>query len=393
MSKKKKQVKEDTVDKKKRQLERIEEISQKLFGKPSTEIKFLLMTNYIHQQLLDEDVTRTGLYQWLNVFNGDVKYPRDVLDYSKYDIIQVNMSPQDLPLIQRVRKELGKNSKTKLVINNDFTEELWGTSYEFPEVLEKLLEDADMIFGTEYNQASGLSELAQRRVYVIPHPADIKRLKAISPIPKKDIISTIWRRYDRFSYVPSLVVRNHGLTTQLIGYDKDKDPKVYMTTALYDYVLAGTNYFEFCDQLRESKIVYDPFTFTSYSRTTVDTAALGIPVVGTDRTQSMQICYPYTCVSPYDVAKSRKLIERVMNDEEFRDLVIATAKRNCEFYNHVNSRERYLVALHDSLFGKKDKTPKKNRKKLTKGVGDDVLTLQQKAINRPASNKNGKKKN
>ena len=393
MSEKKTEVKEEVIDKKKRQLERIEEISQKVFGKPSSEIKFLLCTNYIHQQLLDEDVTRTGLYQWLNVFNGDIKYPRDVLDYSEYDIIQLNMSPQDLPLIHRVRKELGENSKTKLIINNDFTEELWGTSYEFPEVLEALLQNADMIFGTEYNQVTGLSELAQRRVYVVPHPADTKRLKAMSPIPKKDIISTIWRRYDRFSYVPSLVVRNHGLTTQLIGYDKDKDPKVYMTTALFDYVLAGTNYFEFCDQLRESKVVYDPFTFTSYSRTTVDTAALGIPVVGTDRTQSMQICYPYTCVSPYDVAKARQLIEKVLNDKEFHDLVVDTAKRNCEFYNHANSKERYLVALNDSIYGKKDETITKKKKVLTKGVGDDVLSLQQRAINRPPSNKNGKKKN
>jgi hypothetical protein len=81
----------------KTQDERIEELSQKIFGKSSKDIKYLLVTGYIHQQLLDEELARTGLYQWINVFNGEVKYPRDVIDYNEYDIIQVNLSGQDIP--------------------------------------------------------------------------------------------------------------------------------------------------------------------------------------------------------------------------------------------------------------------------------------------------------
>jgi hypothetical protein len=37
-----------------------------------------------------------------------------------------------------------------------------------------------------------------------------------------------------------------------------------------------------------------------------------------------------------------------LEDKEFHDLVVKTALENCEFYNHINSRERYLKALAES---------------------------------------------
>lgn len=226
--------------------ELIEEYSQRVFGKPAKEIKYVLATNYIHQQLLQEELARTGLYQWLNVFKGDVKYPRDIKDYNDYDIVQVNMAAQDVHLIANIREQINPNGKTKLVVNNDYTQETWGKAFDYVTTLEREISGADMYFGTEYFQTTTLSELTGRRCFVIPHPADIKRLKSLPEIPKKNIISTIWRRYDNFSYIPHFAVRNHGLTTQLIGYDPKVDPRQFLTSTLYDYVLLGTNYFEFC---------------------------------------------------------------------------------------------------------------------------------------------------
>ena len=365
---------------KQNQEERIEELSQKLFGKPSKDIKYLLCTNYIHHQLLEEECTRTGLYQWLNVFKGQVKYPRDVLDYNEYDIVQVNLSAQDLFLVNEIRESLNEGSKTKLVANNDYTTEMWGRSFEYTPTFCREVQGADMLFGTEYFQATALTELSGRKCYVIPHPADVKRLKAITPIPKQSIISTIWRRYDQHSYIPSLVVRNHGLTTQLIGYDKGLDFKPYLTTTLYDFVYQGTNYFDFCNQLRESQIVYDPFTYHSYSRTTVDTAALGVAVVGSNRTQSINVCYPHTAVDPYDVKTARELIKKLIEDKEFYNLVVETAKQNVEFYNHQNSRERYLFALLEAIETDHRKQIKLKRP-LVKGIGEDILTNRETPLN------------
>lgn len=372
-----------------KQLDNIEELSQKIFNKPSKDIKYLLITNHIHEQLLQEEVTRTGLYQWLNVFKGDVCLPRDVVDYNEYDLIQVNMSVQDIHLINDIREKIGKNSKTKLVVNNDYTTEIWGGAFEYTSTLRRELQGADMLFGTEYYQSTALTEISGRRVFVLPHPCDVRRLKTLPKIPQKNIISTIWRRYDSHYYIPSLMARNHGLTTQLIGYDIKVDNKAHLATTLYDVVLAGTNYFDFCDQMRESKIVLDPFTYHSYSRATVDTAALGVAVVGSNRTQSMNVCYPHTTVDPYDVTKARELIHKLQTDEEFYNLVVETALEKSEFYNHINSKERYLLALADALENDtKIEAPEIKPFKKESGTGDDVRSLISKKINR----ENGKEK-
>ena len=365
----------------KTQEDRINWYSNKIFGKNAKDLKYLYVTNYIHTQLLQEELTRTGLYQWLNVFKGEIKYPRDVEDYNNYDIVQVNMSGQDSYLVGDI-KEAITNDNTKIILNNDYTTEMWGNSFMFPSTLARDIKDADMIFGTEYYQATALSELCNRKCFIIPHPADVKRLKSIPQVKPKDILTTVWRRYDNHYYIPHLVTRNHGLTTQLVGYDDKVDPKTFLATTLYDYVLAGTNYFDFTDQLRESKIIYDPFTYHSYSRTTVDTAALGVPVVGSSRTQSMRVCYPFTSIDPYDVLSARKLIEKLNTDEDFYKLVKDTALQRVELYNHINSKERYLAALYESISEERTHKKKIKKRQLEKTNGDDMNKILSGAVDR-----------
>ena len=374
--------------KKLEQLDKIEWLSLKLFDKNSKDINYLLCTNFIHQQLISEEISRTGLYQWLNVFDGDVKFPRDVLDYSKYDIVQVNLSTQDMALLSDISEELGEDRKTKLVLNNDYTTEMWGQSFFHPTMMGREVKKADMIFGTEYYMATAMSEMAKRPCYVIPHPGDIKRLKTIGVVPKKNIISTIWRRYDKHSYIPSLVVKNHGLTTQLIGYDMKLDPKNWLTTTLYDYAFAGTNFFEFSKQLQESKIVYDPFTYHSYNRAVVECAAMGVAVVGSNRTQSVNVCYPFTAVDPYDVTTARNLIDKLLSDKEFYDKVVNYAKEHSETYNHKNSLFKYLSALFEEQNRKEKKVVEIKKRSVNEcSVGDDVNML----VGREKNRKNDKK--
>ena len=356
-------------------LKNIEVLSEDLFGKPAKEIKYLLVTNFIHQSLLDEELARTGLYQWVNTFKGDLRHPRDVADYNDYDIVQVNLSSQDLHMVKTIREQLRLDSKTLLVVNNDYTTEMWGQAFEYLDTFRRELEGADMYFGTEYFQVTALSEMTETSCYVIPHPADVKRLKHLKSLPKKNIISTVWRRYDNFSYIPALVVRNHGLTTQLIGYDKNLDKRVHLTTTLYDYTFPATNYFDYCDMMRESKIVYDPFTYHSYNRGIVDCAAMGVAVVGSNRTQSINVCYPFTAVDPFDVKTARELIKKLLTDKEFHDLVVNTALERVEFYNHLNSKERYLMALSEAR--KKEESPEEKLKPKVKehSKGEDVISL------------------
>ena len=309
-----------------------------------------MVTHYVHDQLLKENLARTGLYQWINIFDGEIKRFGDLEEdeLEKYDVIHINLSAQDYHLPNLIRDKLGKGSSTKIVCNGDYTTELWQGSFDFPQTFKHLVKSADMVFGTEEYMVGAMEEVYGRKVHMFPHPCHVKRLKILRPDNKEDFISTIWHRYDNMTLLPYLATRNHGLKTQLIGYNGAQDKKSYATTTMYNRILGGTNFQEFCNQMMRSELLYEPFTLHSHGRATIDTAALGLPVVGSNRLQSMNKCYPYTAIDPYDITKSRELIQKIIKDDDFKQKVIDTARENVDYYNYKNSKERFVKALEES---------------------------------------------
>ena len=326
-----------------------EEFSQKLFGKPFDQLKYGMFTNYIHENLItSENLLRTGLYSWLATFNGEVRQFQEVSpdEYENYDIIHVNMSGQDMHIPQKVRDKIGKDSKTKIVCNNDYTLELWSASFDYPEGWKHSYDAADMIFGTEPYQVGALEILLDRKVYLITHPCFVKRLKTLRPKNKTNFISVVAHRYDNNVIVPSIAVSNIPNTrTRLVGYDQNADKKKYVTSCCYNHIVPGTNYQDFCEQLQESSVVADPFSLTSQSRTGWDCASMGVPMIGSDRNYSARICYPYTSCDPYDVKKIKELTIKLIEDEEFQKKVTDYAQKAVEIINYENSVKRYLEKL------------------------------------------------
>lgn len=316
-------------------------------------LKWLLLTNHVHENLIkDEDCLRTGLYSWIPTFEGDIKefQKMDPEDLKKYDIIHINLSTQDIHLVKEVRNILGPDSPTKIVVNNDYTVELWansGGAFEFPATLAHELEGADMIFGTEPNMVGTLEVLTGRKVHLIVHPGFIKRLKTLTPKRKLDVVSVVHHRYDNNGIIPGVAMKNIGLKTRLIGYDSSSDRGRFSTETLYNYILAGTNYMDFCQQLMESKVVLDPFTLTSQSRVGWDCAALGVPLVGSYRNYSVQQCFPRTMVSPHNAKEMREMVQKVLTDDKFRQEVIDYAREKVEMINYENSKSAYLEALKE----------------------------------------------
>jgi len=317
--------------------------------KGEKKLKWLMVTNHVHTRLLEEDCLRTGLYSWIPVFDGEVKRFKDVNpeDLKKYDVIHINLSGQDAHLIGEVRKILGKDSKTKIVVNNDYTIELWQASFDYLPTLRRDLEHADVLFGTEPNQVGTMEVLTGRKVHLIVHPCFTKRLKTLNTRRNPNVISVVSHRYDQYNVVPSLSVANLGYKTRLIGYDPSSDKKPYSTDICYNEIKKGTNYMDFCEELMESKVVVDPFTLTSQGRTGWDCAALGVPMVGSDRNYSVQKCFPMTAVPPFDMKATRAMVKKVLEDDEFRQKVIDYAKEHVEYVSYESSRKKYLDALEE----------------------------------------------
>jgi len=315
-------------------------------------LKWLMVTNYIHNSLLEnEDCLRTGLYSWIPAFDGDVKLFKDMEkeEFKDYDVIQVNLSGQDVHLLGEIRSILDetKATNTKLVANNDYTVELWQSSFDHLSTLRREINYADMIFGTEPNQVNTLEVLLKRKVHLITHPCFTKRLKTLRPKKNLDVISVISHRYDNYNVIPSLAVEDLGPKIRLIGYDQSSDKFKFITSTRYNSVLAASNYFDFCDQLMESKVIVDPFTLTSQSRVGWDCAALGVPLVGSNRNYSVMKCFPKTAVPPFDIKAMRAMTKKLLNDKEFRQEVIDYAKEAVEYVSYESSTEKYLKALED----------------------------------------------
>ena len=313
------------------------------------------LTYYRHQRLVEQEFyLRTGSYQWAQVFGGEVKLVKEVEDKltTDYDVIQINVSGQDYHLVNKVREMLDKagNKHTKIVANLDYTVELWQQSFDYLYPLKEGLRGADMIFGTEHHMSNAMELITGRKVYITPHPCHVKRLKSQRAERKKPIISIIWHRYDNVAMLPSLIPKDLGYKVRLLGYEDSADRKKFCTATFYDDILGATNYIDFCNQLQESLVVIEPFTLTSHGRSTIDCAALGIPVIGSERVESCRRCFPHTLFDPWDVKKGRELLKKVLTDEEFRKKVINTAQKEVEYYSHKNCADRFFKFLEKGSY-------------------------------------------
>ena len=351
--------------------EHIDMLSNKLFGKNAIDIKYLMVTDFVHKSLLEENLNRTGLYNWIQTFNGKISKPGDVVDYNEFDIVHVNMSKQDRHLPASIRKRLPKDTKTIIICNNDYTSELWEGNYEHPDVQAKYYQDADILFGTEYYQSVALSEITGNKVYILPHPSNVKRLKALQSTKKKTYIAVVWRRYDKFAYVPFLAAKELGLQTVLIGYDRGQDAQWHITESMYDHVVYHTDYDKYCKILSEAFIVYNPYTLHSYDRLGVDCAAMGAVCAGTDRTWAMRHCFPKTMCDPFDVRETKEILKKLVSDKEHYDKVRAYAQQKAIYFGQENAKLRLLNSILDS----KEGTPAKGVIEYAEGFGGKDIVM------------------
>ncbi|GAG15648.1 unnamed protein product, partial [marine sediment metagenome] len=196
-----------------------------------------------------------------------------------------------------------------------------------------------------------LSEITGQKVYILPHPTNVERLRTKVNKEKKQYIAVVWRRYDRFAHIPFLSAKDLGIQTVLIGYDRKQDPNWHLTESLYDHVVYHTNYDNYLKILSEALIVYNPYTLHSYDRLAVDVAAMGVVSVGSDRTWAMKMCYPDTICDPFDVRTTKEILKKVLSDKDFYDKVSNYAYDKVEYFNQENAKLRLLNSILDMKEG------------------------------------------
>jgi len=301
---------------------------------------------------LDEVPRRGGLYNWLWVFKGELVPFNMVDDFEKYDVVQINCSPVDQLLVREVRNKIPKSSSTLLVLNNDYVCEAWDTWGAHPMQYEQVLEYGDCVFGTEPHQTSCLRDDA----YVIPHPHWIKMLKHIGndDLDEDDFkVAAMYHWWEKKSYTMSLAFlklrkKYPKLYTRLFSYIPNGDPNTRWQKVMFDEHINPSSYPEFIRGLMNNRFLLENCSYHTYGRTSVDTAALRIPTVGTDRVFSMKHCWKNMCCDPFNVKKLVSIMDKVLKGGSWLDQQIDYAYNACEYFNYKNSKERYMVMIEET---------------------------------------------
>ncbi len=294
-----------------------------------------------------------GMYNWINVFKGSVspyKLCKDDLD--KYDAIQINMSPVDFPMILEVARKL-RNSSTMLVLNNDYVAEHWGALGINPTQYDEIQRMGDMVFGTEPYQTSCMIPGA----YTLSHPHRTDILKHyrldISAEDRKGKVGALYHWWEGKMLLQSILFKRldeqgHKLDTNLYSFTPDGCESSHWTKVLFDNIHRGVDYTTFIKELMTLQLFVENCSYHTYGRTTVDTAALGVPTIGTNRVFSMRKCFPNMCYDPTDMKSALEIANKVLKGGEWLEEQMAIAKDKCDYFNYDNSRERFMKAYDES---------------------------------------------
>lgn len=314
---------------------------------------------YIAYNLFDSVITNkpmmSGCYQWIRALKGDAmnfkdlgqqeKSIRDKLE--KYDVVMVNADGADCRLLSELRAILGWSSSTTLVLNQDYAPEIWTTAFQFPVDFKIAMLDADCVFATAPIARDLMQTLVgdKKQVALCPHPVETHVLKKYRSHYSSDHLAVFWHRYlGGETFIPYIIAQNCYKNVTLIGYSESEDPNARRTKCTFKRIFPIMTFNDYIKVLVESKFGFEPFRSYSFGRTTCDSAAVGMPVVGNDTLFSMQVNYPMTCVDPYDVVKIRGLFEMLQGETFYND-VRTTAQYNVEFFGHDACRERFMAMV------------------------------------------------
>jgi len=302
------------------------------------------------KKALDEVPRRGGYYNWLFLHKGEMLPFSQDIDFEKYDVVSMNMSPVDQVLVPQVRAKIPKSSSTLLILNNDYVAEAWTTWGTHPIHYENIQALGDVCYSTEPHQVS----LMREGTYTIPHPHWIKTLKHLNVQwnHSSNNIGAIYHWWSGKSYIESLLFyklqrKYPKLWSRLYAY-YGKDEMRRWQKVLFNEQMKLLPYPEYLRSLATNKFLLENCRYHTYGRNTVDTAALGIPSVGSDRVFSMKLCWPEMCCDPIDGKKMMEIMEKVIKGGSWLDKQLDYAYEACEHFNYQNSRERYMSMVEET---------------------------------------------
>ena len=294
----------------------------------------------------------TGLYQWAEIFDGDFfrfsELDSKAVEY--YDVLHVNMCQKHVHLPRLIRELIGWHSDTKLVCNIDYAVEMMTNAFSHPrysyvDMLKSLVE-CDMLFCQDKYQAQLLSHEIDGHISVIPHPCNTSYIKRFYRpfFDRRDEVAAMFHHEDDTILHSSLAVRICGLKSLLLNF-QPKYGKVY--PGWFDESIPPMTFTHYIDRLSRCRVAVENQLMHVHGRFVLDCACLGIPVVGSNYVDSINRLFPEYSCNPFDLRTQRFLLKSIIKAPSIAECITERAFNEVEYYNHRNSRIRFMEALDD----------------------------------------------
>lgn len=305
-------------------------------------------------EALQEQPHRSGMYNWMLAFKGEIiPYWELRKKLGEYDVVQVNMSPKDLPIIPKLRRQIDREElDTKLVLNNDWVCERWDDWEIDPYKYREYQKMGDMVFGTEPHQVSQMVNGA----YCLPHPTNTDALKHLGTDQDENSIGFIYHWWSGEILHPARLFQElkdeYGVDTKVFGFrpSKFQRPMCKKWSKIMFDKLEGLQPFpDYAEKVQGQRALYDPNPYHTYGRNGVEMACWKIPIVGSDRVYSYQKLFPDLTADPYDKDSNKKLMKACLDGEDWVKEAVEKAYEKVEYFNYENSKERFKKALKESV--------------------------------------------
>ena len=297
---------------------------------------------------------KSGLWQWYLAFDkygkkGDVRLIRRKVDFEEYDLVHVNMTKGNFALLHHIRGELGNSSSTKIIANIDFDVGSWGMKWEYPTLLEKALQCANLVFHVESRGAKVLEYVLKRPVPCLPHPVDIDGLDTFREDNREPYTVNIYHRYYPDIVSSYWVTRDLPLNLVMLGYKGGNVPSLSM----YDHDLGLIPFIEAIEIMSKATFGLDLFHGYNYGRAVAEFASLAVPCVCSKTIDACNRLFPDLSVNPFDIKKANNLFKKMIKDGEFHENVFKKAYYEAGYYSQKNSYLRMCKALEEKEEKKK----------------------------------------
>jgi glycosyltransferase involved in cell wall biosynthesis len=304
-------------------------------------MNYCLLTWDYYEKLNNESfnskIPLSGLFNWCKVFNGVMDFPRTSEEFDNYDIVHINITQKNLPLLSKIIPKINRN-KTKILANVDYAVELWSSAFHHPTLLFQELDKCDYIFSVESLGASVLEDNLKRDIPIIPHPVDVKSISELRTTERFLRVTAINHSYDN-CYMQAFLSMNslpESYVTAIVGAGDIAQNVLH----LFDEVQMRLSFDQMLEYLSKSYCIVDPYSVHSYGRTTIEAAALGVPCIGSHNIESMRVLFTDLIADCNNPISIKNLLEYIINDSKFYTEVCKKAILNAEYYSLESSYQR-----------------------------------------------------